>query len=265
MSLVLALKKLSIDFNFEELLFWGKITGVAKDYYVAMALNYIGELEFPSKKFFWCTSDNWTFASLPEPMYTLREIFVKSSVFFSGEFDNVIIEAPTSLESGSKSDIINMKEYSHLLMEIPPRGVTELDRLAFVVNEIEYTCQAVPKNSFKMTPMREVRRNEAFVGRNDEEIFTIGNYEHFRAVSTKEKKEQLDRDEGIYNPDFLDDICSDYPACSWSVLKDTMGEVAIIRNRLWQGYYGYHKLNTGIFGGIYVGDGVCNQDLPFLI
>ena len=48
--------------------------------------------------------------------------------------------------------------------EIPQRGVTELDRLAFIVHEIDYTCFIVPKGAFKMTPIHEVRRNEAFVG-----------------------------------------------------------------------------------------------------
>lgn len=56
--------------------------GIAKDYYIAMSLKYLGCLDFPEKKFYWCTSENWQFAMLPEPMVTLREIFVKTSVFF---------------------------------------------------------------------------------------------------------------------------------------------------------------------------------------
>ena len=88
---------------------------------------------------------------------------------------------------------------------------------------------------------------------------------HFRPVLTKLKKEQLDRDEGIYNSSFLDDITTDLPVGSWFVMKDTLGQVAVIRNRLWPGYFGYHKINTNVFGGLYIGNGVCNQDLPFLI
>lgn len=47
----------------------------------------------------------------------------------------------------------------------------------------------MPKNSFKLTPVREVRRNEAFVGKNDSSIFELENFEHFRKVYTKDKKE----------------------------------------------------------------------------
>ena len=154
-----------------------------------MALSYVGKLEFPEKKFFWCTSENWTFAILPAPLITLRDALLKSTVYFTGEFDNVVIHAPKTLQSGAPSTIVNMKNFTELLPEIPARGVTELDRLAFVVNEIDYACSVVPKNSFKMTPIREVRRNEAFQGINDTSIFDLENYEHFRPVTKKEKKE----------------------------------------------------------------------------
>jgi len=34
-------------------LFWGKVEGTSKDYYVAAGLNFRGKFEFPTKKFFW--------------------------------------------------------------------------------------------------------------------------------------------------------------------------------------------------------------------
>jgi radial spoke head protein 9 len=59
MHLNLSLHKLHNDYNFEELLFWGKINGnllstinligISKDYYIAMALNYLGVPNFPEK------------------------------------------------------------------------------------------------------------------------------------------------------------------------------------------------------------------------
>jgi hypothetical protein len=68
-------------------------------------LKYIGISEFPQKTFFWCTSENWTFASLPQPIIALKEVFVKIQTFFTGEFDNVVI-----FPNGN-SDIVNMKEF----------------------------------------------------------------------------------------------------------------------------------------------------------
>ncbi len=38
-----------------------------------------------------------------------------------------------------------------------------------------------------------------------------------------------------------------------------------MRSLLWQGYVGYHRTNSSIFGGIYIGQGIRSQDLQFTI
>ena len=85
LNLELALAKLQNDFNFEEILLWGKVTGnkfsilifigVVNDYYVAVALTYVGSPEFPQKNYFWCTSSSWVFASLPKYLNHLKNTF----------------------------------------------------------------------------------------------------------------------------------------------------------------------------------------------
>jgi len=75
----------------------------------------------------------------------------------------------------------------------------------------------------------------------------------------------VDRDEGVYNHSFLDDVSNDWPKGSWNLLKDTTESTAVLRNKLWPGYYGYHRANTNIFGGVYIGNGIKNLDLPFMI
>ena len=64
---------------------------------------------------------------------------------------------------------------------------------------------------------------------------------------------------------FLDDIQSDHPKGSWNIVEDTTREVALIRNRLWPGYFAYHRARTHVFGGVYVGSGIKNLDLPFMV
>ena len=46
--------------EFDELLFWGRITGLKADYYIAMGICYKDRYEFPEKKMFWCSSINQT-------------------------------------------------------------------------------------------------------------------------------------------------------------------------------------------------------------
>jgi hypothetical protein len=47
---------------------WGKIEGLESDYYIAYGLNYKGKQLFPEKKFYWTSSKQMTFTSLPEPL-----------------------------------------------------------------------------------------------------------------------------------------------------------------------------------------------------
>jgi radial spoke head protein 9 len=44
--------------DFEELLFWGRISAAKCDYYIALGLQYSDRYEFPEKKFYWCNAAN---------------------------------------------------------------------------------------------------------------------------------------------------------------------------------------------------------------
>jgi radial spoke head protein 9 len=73
------------------------------------------------------------------------------------------------------------------------------------------------------------------------------------------------RDESVYNQNFLDEITQDLPKHSWTVQKDAASSVATLRNLLWPGYYAYHRINTPQYGSVYIGYGIRNGDLPFML
>jgi hypothetical protein len=60
-------------------------------------------------------------------------------------------------------------------------GVTEIDRLSYVVHQIDSDCHIVPIGSIKKIPLKEVRKNEAFRGLKGDQVFDLKNYVHFRA------------------------------------------------------------------------------------
>lgn len=37
----------------DTIMFWGRIRGIAKDYYLAVGLKFKDEYEFPAKRFYW--------------------------------------------------------------------------------------------------------------------------------------------------------------------------------------------------------------------
>lgn len=64
---------------------------------------------------------------------------------------------------------------------------------------------------------------------------------------------------------FLDPVSQDPIKKSWSLQTDESKTEITLRSLLWPGYVGFHRTNSTIFGGIYIGNGVRSQDIHFLI
>ncbi len=96
--------------------------GTVKDYYIAYSLDY-SKLKhgFPSKVFYWCSSSNFIFATLPAPLEKFRKELTELNVYFSGEHDRVVLDAPATAQV-----VIDEDEG----IVIPSKSVTELNRLS---------------------------------------------------------------------------------------------------------------------------------------
>ena len=69
----------------------------------------------------------------------------------------------------------------------------------------------------------------------------------------------------VFNTNFLDGISSDKPSGSWSLQLDVRFKNVTVRSLLWPGYFAFHRLGSDLFGGVYIGEGCKNVDLPFMI
>lgn len=50
----------------------------------------------------------------------------------------------------------------------------------------------------------------------------------------------------------------------WSIQLDSTKTISNLRSVTWPGYFAYHKSNSQIFGGVYIGHGIRNTDIPFM-
>jgi radial spoke head protein 9 len=46
-------------------------------------------------------------------------------------------------------------------------------------------------------------------------------------------------------------------------MLDSTKTIANLRSLIWPGYFAFHKANSKIFGGVYIGYGIKNIDIEF--
>merc|ERR1711939_894597 len=62
--LELGLMRILENEKIDQLMFWGRIRGTTKDYYIAIGLKFQDNYEFPTKRFYYSTN-NFYFLPLP--------------------------------------------------------------------------------------------------------------------------------------------------------------------------------------------------------
>jgi hypothetical protein len=58
---------------------------------------------------------------------------------------------------------------------------------------------------------------------------------------------------------------SDEPRGCWSLQLCERKETSVLRSLTWPGFQFFHCLNTNKFGNCYIGDGLKNQEVHFII
>ena len=212
LKLKISLNELYKNVQAEEIYFWGKIIGVERDYYIAMTIFYKGK-QFPSKVFYFASSNNMVFSMLPDVKdYHIKSLFALNT-YFIGVADTILEyfdteDASNTLNKNLTFDNANKENEFHDIYSRlnKPKNLTEVDRLSYIVRYIEYECAVVPKGSVKYTPINEMRINDNFCGLNEKEIRDLNNYFLLRPPQTKDKKDIIIRGEAIMDFNFLDSV-----------------------------------------------------------
>ncbi len=116
-----------------------------------------------------------------------------------------------------------------------------------------------------MTSENELRPNLHFYGLNEKNALGLRSWFHFRSPQTPQGRANIEAEDVVFSNNFLDDLADDLPKGVWSIQVSHDNNSVSCRNLAWPGYYAFHKLNTGIFGSVYIGEGIKNIDLAFML
>jgi len=235
--------------------FWGKVFGQKTDYYVAYGLR-TGDFEFPSKVFYFAGGD-FQFQPLvaPEGEAAAKVAELCGEKPLTGEGGRVI-EPPAEGEEEPQEEGQEPQEKKKL---------TEADRLAQLVQEIDFDTAAVPKGAYSLCESHSVVPSLDFKGLGFTEASSVASYVHFRAPVSVACRRALARDDAQFCGSFLDPLEADQPKGCWALRQDNSGELVTLRSLVWPGYVAFHVPGTKKFGGVYFGYAQKSADLPFLL
>lgn len=249
--------------QYSDIYFWGKIYGhnidpsKSADYYIAYGLRDT-DFEFPMKNFYYAGLD---FDFQPLPQLTAENIGKIEALGLEKPFTGTSTEL---LEPPKEGEEEPPAEEGEGAPPGPPK-LMEVDRLALVVREIDNDTAAVPKGAHAMNEAHVVVPARDFKGLGVTEATSVSKYVHFRPPANVSSLRALARTDIQFHAEFLDSLQSDLPKGCWSVRQDPSATIVTLRSLAWPGYTAYHVPGTTKFGGVYMGYGQKNKDLPFIL
>ena len=127
-----------------------------------MSIQYQGEFEFPKKKFYYAMSNEFYFKEMPDLNDQHKELVNRDTSYFLGDPMrklNVVAEGegeegnpePAEGENPEGEEPEEDDKSEEEEIKVPPKDLTELDRLKYVTLAIENDCQIAPIGAYKMT------------------------------------------------------------------------------------------------------------------
>jgi len=224
--------------------FWGKILGKEGDYYIACALQH-SKPSYPGKQFYYAGED-YAFTALPE---LTEEVGEAVSML---QLTTPLTGIPSAALEFAGGDA--------------PLKLTELDRLALLVQEIDFDTAAVPKGAYSLNEAQVVVPNSAFKGLEPGKATLLQNYVHFRPPASVVSLKAQASDDLQFQSNFLDPLSEDLPKSCWAVRQEPEKSALVtLRSLMWPGYSAFHVPGTGKFGGVYFGYASKINDLAFLL
>ncbi|KAG7320164.1 hypothetical protein KOW79_016017 [Hemibagrus wyckioides] len=240
------------NYKFHRVLFWGKIMGIKNDYFIAQG---VGEDEMKDRKCLYSFNCmDWHL--LPHATEALiAEVDVAAKGRFIGD----------PAYTYEHTEIRHRGEGDDAVEEEVMVKVSEERRLAVTVFTIDKEVAVVPRGAYIKSPHGTVQTNRSFEGLNPTEAAKLNNYLHFTNPKNLKKKSILEMADLNPSIDFLDPLSDDIPKGSWSLQFEHGSRVCVIRSLLWFGLTFFHVPETSQYGYVYMGDGLKNLDLPFMM
>lgn len=245
-----SLQLLKNENHFRNIFFWGRICGVANDYYIAY--GYVKDVLLGQIYYYSTNCTDW--GLLPQPTEVAKLLSQIATTKFHGD-PALVIDILCE-----KDDILVNKMFGD--SSTTTKRLKEEDRLAATIFLINEEARIVPRGALFKRPDSVVIENLSFEGLTALETYEQKSYLHFCKPKEKWNTNLLTRKDYNYALDFLDTIDVSIPKESWTI-QVFEGRTVIVKSLYWPGMVFYHHIQTPFYGCVYFGNGKKNLDVPF--
>lgn len=131
---------------------------------------------------------------------------------------------------------------------------------------ISSECAVVPRGALTLRPDGLTTFSSFFQGLNHMEAFDLSNYQLLRQPKAPCAENLMKRPDYNYSTDTFDTIATILPeGQSFSVNIDPDSGLSVVKSMYWPGMVFFHKLQTNAHGFCYMGNGIRNHDLLFML
>lgn len=243
--------------RFSKILFWGKIEGIKADYLIAQGIDASDELN--NRKVLYSTDGNdWHNLELPDEKTQDDAMQIRGR--FMGDPSHEY----------EQHDFFRIGSGETRQDEAITIQVKEEARLATVIAKIDAEAMIVPRGAFLRSPAGVVTPNESFTGLSMDKAKNLENWLVFNGPVKLPQKNLLEQADATAPIDFLACASESVPVNgSWSVQveRGPGADASLIKMRSlqWPGAEAAHIPATRQFSRVYLGNGIKNIDLPFML
>ncbi|KAJ4458144.1 putative radial spoke head protein 9 [Paratrimastix pyriformis] len=267
---------------------WGKVTGLNGDYLIVQGrqewldepttlysldcVNWAQLPEIDEEAMSKCNKMPDLFFGNPNHEYIIREKIIDptqppepaSKEIALGE-DGTPLPDPEEEEEDKPEE--GAADASEPKKKSPYKKTTfkEDKRLAVFVHQVDASTALVPRGYLMVNATHNVVLNRMFQGLPQSEALKASAYMHQRAPEQGDRLAVLQQEGLTETRDFLDTIEGDAPVGCWSMQYDAAVRLVLLRNLLWPGSVFFMRPETSQWGRCYVGTGVQNTDIAFML
>jgi len=244
-----SLPTLKKNYKFTGVFFWGKLQGLKADYLIAKGI----EESYGTKKFFFC-QDGVSWAQLPpvteEMMFNVAKVTTHGLMLSGDPSTQLQIPADPAPEEPPEG-----------YEEPEPKFVAEVERIAVIVDTIEMDCAMCPAGALLKKADHTIVDSPTYGGLSYGKATSVASF----VFMNQPKAVSVLTDALAASSDFLKPCSDIVPSGALTCKFDEATNTVTYRSLLYPGFMAFAAVGSTAFGYCYIGDGLKNTDIAFML